>query len=1233
MSGEYIPPFRVRFLRGTDGANNQYRGPVGEITIDLTNWRIRIHDGQTFGGHAIASLKDLEQLVTRLDGLSLTDIAGAEDLRTEAQISTLITNAVGALETQLRGEISAASGGSDQDFEVRELTVNSHILPANNTIDIGSETQRFRGIYVDEAYLSTNTLYIGDTPILGTEQDTVMIKADPDQSITVRTQGTGITTMQSDNGASIRTTGTNADVNVIASGTGSKVRFTADDDIELIGGRVRTTGDLVAVDNVQVGKNLTVTGDLTVNGERVVIDTEHVRASDNMIQINYGETGSGVTAGIAGIEVDRGDMTSYQFVFDETAGLFRIGMVSDLETVATRPWVESGFAAIDHGHEAASSTVSGFMSAEDKAKLNGIETGATADQTKADIDALNINAATVNGNTVASDVPAGAVFTDTVYDDSGLSQQVSTLETNKADKTAISNVDNTADVDKPVSTAQQSALDLKIDLTAIANVLDDNNPEHVLSAAQGKALKDYIDNINAIINSDDSDLDELQEIVDFIKVNREDLQNLGINNISGLEDALGNKVGKVTGKGLSTNDYTDGEKTKLAGVETGAQVNVSTNLSIGGSGNSRTVVSSTGSDASLPTASTTSAGLMSTGDKSKLNGVESGAQVNTVTTVAGKTGAVTLGKVDVGLDKVDNTSDAAKPISNATRNALDLKLAYADVVNTLTSSAADAPLSANQGRVLKGHIDNINTLLDSDTGALDTLQEIVDYIQVNRESLNSLNINAIAGLQSALNSKVDKVTGKGLSANDYTDGEKSKLSGIAAGAQVNVATNLGNNATTSSVTITSSTGDNTTVGSATNTVAGIMGAGDKSKLDGIETGAQRNVATNLSANRNSTTYTVASSTGTNVTLQAASNADAGVMTSADKNKLDSLEGGAEVNTVVSVAGKTGAVALNKNDVGLNNVNNTSDSAKPVSTAQQTALDLKLAIADVVDNLASTANNRPLSANQGRILKGHIDNVNTLLNSDTPALDTLQEIVDYVKINRSELENLDIGAIAGLQAALNNKVDKVAGKVLSSNDYTNAEKSKLGGIQAGAQVNVGTNLAMGGSGNSRSITSSTGNNVSVPVVTTSSAGLMSTGDKNKLNGIAAGAQVNTVTTVAGRTGAVTLTHSDIGGLSDAATTSVAAIRSGTSKANVGLNNVDNTSDAAKPVSSAQQTALNGKVDKVSGKQLSDQNFTSGEKNKLSGIEAGAQKNVALETLLAPLGFSNSGGQWILDAGTL
>lgn len=59
-----------------------------------------------------------------------------------------------------------------------------------------------------------------------------------------------------------------------------------------------------------------------------------------------------------------------------------------------------------------------------------------------------------------------------------------------------------------------------------------------------------------------------------------------------------------------------------------------------------------------------------------------------------------------------------------------------------------------------------------------------------------------------------------------------------------------------------------------------------------------------------------------------------------------------------------------------------------------------------------------------------------------------------------------------------------------------------------------------------------------------------------------------------------------------------------KAQVGLGNVDNTSDANKPISTATQTALNNKVDKVSGKGLSTNDYTTDEKNKLAGIAANA-----------------------------
>lgn len=126
-----------------------------------------------------------------------------------------------------------------------------------------------------------------------------------------------------------------------------------------------------------------------------------------------------------------------------------------------------------------------------------------------------------------------------------------------------------------------------------------------------------------------------------------------------------NKVDKVSGKQLSTEDYTTTEKTKLSGIATGAEVNVPTNIAQG----TRTtttvpITSSTGTGATLSAASTTLAGVMTSTDKTKLDGIATGAQVNTVTSVASKTGAVTLNSSDVGLGNVSNV--AQMPIAGGT---------------------------------------------------------------------------------------------------------------------------------------------------------------------------------------------------------------------------------------------------------------------------------------------------------------------------------------------------------------------------------------------------------------------------------------------------------------------------------------------------------------------------------------------------------------------------------------
>ena len=89
---------------------------------------------------------------------------------------------------------------------------------------------------------------------------------------------------------------------------------------------------------------------------------------------------------------------------------------------------------------------------------------------------------------------------------------------------------------------------------------------------------------------------------------------------------------------------------------------------------------------------------------------------------------------------------------------------------------------------------------------------------------------------------------------------------------------------------------------ATKDAAGFLSAGDKTKLDGIETGAQKNVGTNLSQGaRNTFSLRIDSSTGDNFTIPSVNASYAGLMTSTDKNKLDGIETGAQKNVATNLS--------------------------------------------------------------------------------------------------------------------------------------------------------------------------------------------------------------------------------------------------------------------------------------------------------------------------------------------
>jgi len=120
-------------------------------------------------------------------------------------------------------------------------------------------------------------------------------------------------------------------------------------------------------------------------------------------------------------------------------------------------------------------------------------------------------------------------------------------------------------------------------------------------------------------------------------------------------------------------------------------------------------------------------------------------------------------KAMVGLSNADNTSDIDKPISTATQAALDLKANATDVTAALNLKANTTDV--NTALALKANTADVNTALALKANTSDVT-----------EALN-LKANA-ADVINSLATKVDKVTGKELSTNDYTTAEKTKLAAI-----------------------------------------------------------------------------------------------------------------------------------------------------------------------------------------------------------------------------------------------------------------------------------------------------------------------------------------------------------------------------------------------------------------------------------------------------------------------
>ena len=174
----------------------------------------------------------------------------------------------------------------------------------------------------------------------------------------------------------------------------------------------KVTGELEATSHAKIGGNLEVIGNLTVQGTQTILNTTTLDVEDNIVKLNKNVTG--VPNANAGLEVERGTQTNSKIYWDESADLWKIDGAGTVKTIA-------------------------FDEELDTLRTN---TNSEFGEVRVSIGAFNTS------------------LTNLITTHSNKTNNPHSVT--KA-QVGLGNCDNTSDVNKPVSTAQSTAIGLKVD--------------------------------------------------------------------------------------------------------------------------------------------------------------------------------------------------------------------------------------------------------------------------------------------------------------------------------------------------------------------------------------------------------------------------------------------------------------------------------------------------------------------------------------------------------------------------------------------------------------------------------------------------------------------------------------------------------------------------------------------------------------------------------------------------
>jgi hypothetical protein len=292
-------------------------------------------------------------------------------------------------------------------------------------------------------------------------------------------------------------------------------------------------------------------------------------------------------------------------------------------------------------------------------------------------------------------------------------------------------------------------------------------------------------------------------------------------------------------------------------------------------------------------------------------------------------------------------------------------------------------------------------------------------------------------------------------------------------------------------------------------------------------------------------------------------------------------------------------AAARSNLSLGNVNNTSDTAKPISTAQQTALNSKLNASAVsafgltlIDDASAAAAQTTLGLGTAAVLDSDSDT--TLGANSNTKLATQRAVKSYVgtQLNaKADLASPTFTGAVGIGAAASGALLDVVTTGTADNIKMDTSGAGIPGLSIAvtgvvkgywaAATDTGQYLTDAQADDlifraeTGRIAFGLGEGAAKMIVTTAGVSVADEAYGGGWNGNLTVPTKNAIYDVLVGTGAALDLKANI------ASPTFTGTVSGIAKAMVGLGNVDNTSDANKPVSTAQQAALDAKATKRPG----------------------------------------------------